>query len=177
VLPDGRIFSWAWDNTLRLWDSRSGKCLAVLKGHSSVVRDALVLSDGRILSWSADNTVRLWDSLGGTIAVHSIHDGIHLFPEFRVVYQGKAKIQSHCLWDKKTRSGLLRLFGEKSETGYQWHCDSACTAQQLLPDGRAILTQSNGQVCFLHIYRGNHPISIEELEKIELGDGWKLSAQ
>ena len=40
--------------------------------------------------------------------------------------------------------------------------------QRLLPDGRAIITQANGQVCFLQLYHGNHPISIEELERMVL---------
>jgi len=31
-------------------------------------------------------------------------------------------------------------------------------------DGRAILTQANGQACFLQLHHGNRPISIAELE-------------
>ena len=34
----------------------------------------------------------------------------------------------------------------------------------LLPANRVILTQANGQVCFLQLHHGNRPISIAELE-------------
>ena len=45
----------------------------------------------------------------------------------------------------------------------------------LLSDGRAILTQANGQICFLQRHRGNRPISFAELEKIELGEAMLTS--
>ncbi len=36
VLPDGRIVSGAYDNTLRIWNSTSAECEVVLEGHSRV---------------------------------------------------------------------------------------------------------------------------------------------
>jgi WD40 repeat protein len=64
VLADGRLLSWAHDRTLRLWDSTTGECLAVLRGHSEGVNGALALADGRLLSWSHnEKTLRVWDSI------------------------------------------------------------------------------------------------------------------
>ena len=170
VLPDGRILSWARDNTLRMWDGQSGKCLAVLEGHSGWVQGALVLPDSRILSWAKDKTLRVWHSHGRLIAFYSIDEGLRRFTEFRSVYRGKDNTQSRCLWDQVANASLLRLFGETFETGFQWHGDSKCTSRHLLPDGRMLLTQDNGQVCFLHLHHGNRPILIEELERMVLGN-------
>ncbi len=36
VLPDGRIVSGSYDNTLCIWNSTSGECEVVLEGHSDV---------------------------------------------------------------------------------------------------------------------------------------------
>jgi hypothetical protein len=45
---------------------------------------------------------------------------------------------------------------------------SECSARLLYPDGTAVVTQSNGQVCFLKLYHGNRRITLDELHaKIE----------
>jgi WD40 repeat protein len=47
---------------LRVWDLRSGEALAVLRGHTDVVRSVAVTSDGSLaVSGSDDGSVRLWD--------------------------------------------------------------------------------------------------------------------
>ena len=39
VFPDGRrVVSASKDNTLKVWDVATGKCVATLKGHSESVR-------------------------------------------------------------------------------------------------------------------------------------------
>ena len=41
VFPDGRrVVSGSGDNTLKVWDVATGKCVATLKGHSNKVRRA-----------------------------------------------------------------------------------------------------------------------------------------
>jgi hypothetical protein len=67
ALSDGRLLSWSYDGTLRLW-AGDGTALAELKGHSSSVLGATALSDGRLLSWSDDKTLRLWASDGTALA-------------------------------------------------------------------------------------------------------------
>ena len=65
--PDGhRLASVSNDNTLRLWDPRTGASCGILKGHSDSV-SAVAFSPGghRLASASDDNTVRLWDPRTG----------------------------------------------------------------------------------------------------------------
>jgi small GTP-binding protein len=57
-----RALSGADDNTLRLWDLESSRCLKVLEGHAARVWSVVMSADGkRALSGSFDKTLRLWD--------------------------------------------------------------------------------------------------------------------
>ena len=77
--PDGsRIVSGSRDDTIRIWDSKSGECLLVLKGHEGDVSSVSYSPDGsRIVSGSHDDTIRIWDSKSGECltALYSFSDG------------------------------------------------------------------------------------------------------
>jgi WD40 repeat protein len=73
-LRDGRLLSWSWDKTLRLW-AADGAPLATLRGHEGGVLGALALRDGRLLSWSQDWTLRLWAADGAPLATLRGHEG------------------------------------------------------------------------------------------------------
>jgi WD40 repeat protein len=61
--PDGQKFaSGSDDQTVRIWDIKSGKCISTLEGHSGCVRSVTFSHDGKLLaSGSEDGTVKIWD--------------------------------------------------------------------------------------------------------------------
>ncbi|KAL8283370.1 hypothetical protein RQP46_005780 [Phenoliferia psychrophenolica] len=61
--PDGRwIASAGFDNSVKLWEGRTGKFVASLRGHVAAVYRVSWSSDSRMLvSASKDSTLKLWD--------------------------------------------------------------------------------------------------------------------
>ncbi|KAF7790242.1 hypothetical protein EIP86_001194 [Pleurotus ostreatoroseus] len=61
--PDGRwAASAAFDNSVRIWDGRTGKFVATLRGHVAAVYRLTWSADSRLLvSASKDSTLKIWD--------------------------------------------------------------------------------------------------------------------
>jgi WD40 repeat protein/serine/threonine protein kinase len=58
------------DNTVRLWDTATGKELKVFRGHKDAVRSVAFSTNGkRVLSGDRDGAVFLWDVSGGKDAI------------------------------------------------------------------------------------------------------------
>ncbi|RYP63005.1 hypothetical protein DL771_009490 [Monosporascus sp. 5C6A] len=65
--PDcSRIVSGSDDETIKIWDAKSGEEIRTLKGHGSLVASVAFSPDGNhIASGSADRTVKIWDAKWG----------------------------------------------------------------------------------------------------------------
>ncbi|KAG8628452.1 hypothetical protein KVT40_004325 [Elsinoe batatas] len=59
-VPFGTMVSAALDDTLRVWNLNTGRCIGLLEGHLSSVR-CVQVEDNIVASGSNDATVRLWD--------------------------------------------------------------------------------------------------------------------
>jgi len=60
--PDGQIIATASeDETLHLWDAKTGVSVAVLNGHRASVKLLRFANDGSLVSGSDDGTICVWD--------------------------------------------------------------------------------------------------------------------
>jgi WD40 repeat protein len=112
---DGKtLASGSYDNTIKLWDVKTGKERATLKGHTNAVLSVAYSPDGKTLaSGSMDRTIKLWDVKTGkeltTLEGHaaSVHS---------VAYSPDGKTLASCgdnikLWDMKTGTESATLKG------------------------------------------------------------------
>ena len=60
------LISSSWDNTVRIWDMDSFKCIKVLKGHVDNVWACAISSDNSLIaSTSLDRQFKIWDFKSG----------------------------------------------------------------------------------------------------------------
>jgi WD40 repeat protein len=61
-----RLVSAGDDRDVRTWDTTTGECLGVMRGHTGAVFAAVFHPDGtRIASAGRDRTIRIWDAVSG----------------------------------------------------------------------------------------------------------------
>ncbi len=67
--PNGQLLaSGSWDNTIKLWDVKTGKMRQTLQGHTDLVLSIAFSPNGLLLaSGSADNTIKLWEVSSGNV--------------------------------------------------------------------------------------------------------------
>lgn len=104
------------DNTVGLWDTKTGKPLTTLSGHEGEVSNVTFSPDGKILASMGDDTVRLWDTRTGEhlrALSESKSFGVVFSPDGETLAT-KHQYATVRLWDTKT--GELRdLFTKQKD--------------------------------------------------------------
>ena len=134
---DTRVLSTSDDATVRLWDRRTGACLATLKGHDRGVNMAAAFPDGRrVITGSDDKTAVIWDIPNRrkllTLRGHGSEvNCVAVFPDGKTVATGGDDGDVR-LWDARTGKIIAIIAGDASVNGIA-----------VLPDGKRIVTGSS----------------------------------
>ncbi|MCH7227951.1 TIR domain-containing protein [Haloferula sp. A504] len=174
-LSGGRIASWSADGTIRIWHHETGSCCKILRENNEGIAGAAELQDHRLLSWSEDRETRelgfrVWDLERGECDEHYMESqAFGDFPNWRHMLNlaqsescvigdlsASSLARSACLWHKSRGVPLAA-----------WHGESDAEAACLLPDGNLVVTQMNGEVCFLKLYQGPKRVSLKAGEVFE----------
>lgn len=68
-----RIASGSWDNTIKIANLNTGKCLQTLTGHTGVIYALEVLESDQLASGSYDGSIKVWDTSKGRLFKHAMH--------------------------------------------------------------------------------------------------------
>ncbi len=118
--PDGsKLATTSLDNTVKIWDARSGQVLLTLEDHSRAVRTVAFSPDGKrlatagddgfIIIWNVDSGLRLAvfkDDNGAIRGLSFSPDNVHLAA-------ANADLTVR-IWNTNTRKSLYRLFGHEA---------------------------------------------------------------
>src|SRR5260370_9550762 len=142
--PDAsQLASLGADNTILVWDVKSGKKRINLKGHSDQVNAVVFTPDGRVLSGGADGSMRLWDLATGKelrkfAALGSSSFSVACSPSGFLALAGEAgglrigERGTIRLWDVETGEAIRNLEGH----------DGPVNCVAFSPDGRRALSGS-----------------------------------
>ncbi|KAJ1569703.1 hypothetical protein HK096_002240 [Nowakowskiella sp. JEL0078] len=162
--PDGRtIASGSWDNTVRVWDMRSGTS-EIFEGHMSIVTSVTFSPDGRtIASGSWDNTVRVWDMRSGTSEIFeghmSIVTSVTFSPDGRTIASGVTFSPDGTTFASGSEDGTVRVWDVRSGTsqGFGGHTRYVYSLA-FSPDGNTIAAGSWDCVCVWDVRSGTSQV-------------------
>ncbi|KAJ7441363.1 quinon protein alcohol dehydrogenase-like superfamily [Mycena galericulata] len=141
ISADGAcIVSGSHDNTIRVWDGRTGEAIMEpIRGHTDSVLSVAFSSDGAcIVSGSSDETIRVWDVGTGRAVMEPIqgHTGwvlaVVFSPDGAHIMSGSSD-NTICVWDART--------GEAVMEPIRGHTDSVSVA--FSSDGARIVSGSS----------------------------------
>ncbi|SRR6266404_345016 len=139
--PNGHlIVTTSFDNTARIWNADSGRCLRELVGHQRSVSSAAFSPNGdRVVTTSFDNTARVWDVASGKpLAILGQHLRAVTTAKFSrdgTLIATASDDGSARVWDSGTYQTLAVIDGPKI----------AVNSIEFSPDGRFLVIASNDE--------------------------------
>ena len=159
VSPDGNIIATGhWDN-VTLWDARSGKRLALLRGFGRYIESISFSADGRLLTAGTDyGELQVWDFAGRKL-LHKIDVGgadvsaPAYSPDGKYVAVGTYANGTLTLVDI-VRGRVVQQIKVS---------DLGCGSAAFTPDGRYVIVPSTGGIPGLRRYEVGGTIRVYEL--------------
>ena len=136
VHPDGsQVATASEDQTVRLWDLRSGALLRTLEGHEESIRAVVFSQDGSQLATASDDrSARLWDLATGEVLSTFEHEtylgGVALSPDGERLATAGDDGQVR-VWDRK-----------RVEEDFALRHDDSALAVAWSPDGEQLVSAS-----------------------------------
>ncbi|KAH8816231.1 WD40-repeat-containing domain protein [Xylogone sp. PMI_703] len=108
------------DETIKIWDSKTGSCLRTLEGHRGFVNSVVFSYDSKFLaSGSYDQTIRIWDSkTGGCLRTLEGHHGAVLsviLSSISELLVSSSRDRTIKIWNGKTGRCLRTLRGHNDD--------------------------------------------------------------
>lgn len=157
ISPDGlRIVSGGGDNTLHLWDARTGNQIGrPLKGHSNSITGVAFSPDGsRIVSGSEDKTLRLWETRSGNLIGKPINGHSESITSVAFSPDGSHIVSGS---EDKTLRRWNAITGKPLGAPFEGHLN-AVTSVAFSPDGLRIVSGSSDNTLRLWDTQSGNPI-------------------
>ncbi|KDN60483.1 hypothetical protein CSUB01_06043 [Colletotrichum sublineola] len=144
--PDGRqLASASGDETVKVWDTATGRCQQTLEGHGDSVYSMAFLSDGRQLaSASYDDTVKIWDTAIGlcwrTLEGHSSLENVFELEGLAV----RSLVPTDRAYAYVTLTVKTRLSEDKLLAGLQYASDAFQHRFKCSFSGTTLLYEDSG---------------------------------
>jgi len=141
ITPDGQKVVSSSDNTLKVWDLKTGKELQILQGHSESVNAVAITRDGqKVVSGSSDNTLKVWDlETGKGLQILQGHsesvNAVAITRDGRRVVSGSSD-NTLKVWDLETGKELQILQGHSKSVN----------AVAITPDGQKVVSGSGDSI-------------------------------
>ena len=146
-LDDCNFASAASDNTIKIWDSQSGRCIRTLNGHTRDVTALVMIRNTQyMISSSLDETIKIWDVSTGSC--------LQTLPGLNVSIYNIALSDDAKYLVTGSNTGIIRIWDFKRKTllkhirGYEWIHDEhdihgSIRGILIFPDNRHFVTIAN----------------------------------